>query len=266
MTIALSFVSPKGGVGKTTLSLNVSLALARLGHRVLLVDVDPQGGIGISLKSTSAVGGLKSYLAKKALSSCVLNTRITGFSILPLCGLKGLERAKINSDLEDGQLLQSLVNSATGFDLVVFDTPSGLAGSTLGALRASDLAIAAMQAEPLSMNTFPQLLETIGELRKEGARVKLSGVVFTMVQPDDSTSCNVVEAFSTKIPRELILKTHIPRDPVFMRASELGVPVRFLQRKVLAISRFFDQLAIEISNSLPVDESAGSDEPISLIV
>ncbi len=265
MTVALSLVSQKGGVGKTTLSLNLAHSLAQFGFRVLLVDVDPQGGIGISLNDKNSVGGLKAYLAGEPLSSCVLTTRIPGFAILPLCSLRGLERSRIYSSLEDGIKLQSLVESASLFDVVMFDTPAGLAGSTLGALRASDLAFSVVQAEPLAMNTFPQLLEVLGDLREEGSQVTLSGLILTMVQAGVPTSVDVVKTILEKMPKGLVLDTQIPRDPLFLKASASGVPISLLRRRPPPIARRFDQLAIEVARFLPEEEGV-DDEPISLLI
>ncbi len=266
MTVAISFVSQKGGVGKTTLALNISLALAKLGFRVLLVDVDPQGGVAISLDNESKVGGLKAYLAGTPLRDAVLTTRLAGFSILPLQHLRGLERAAVSSDLENGLRLQVLVDSAKQFDLVVFDTPAGLSGSTLGALRASDLAFTAMQAEPLAARTFPQLLEVLGELRDEGARISLAGIILTMVQTKVDSSLKVMESMWENMPDELVLDAHIPRDPVFLKASELGVPLGLLSRRPPPIAHRFDELAAEIANLLPALDKGEDDEPISLFV
>lgn len=260
MTTAISFVSQKGGVGKTTLSLNVSLSLAQLGFRVLLVDVDPQGGIGISLRSSSEVGGLKSWLNGNPLKESVLSTRLSGFSILPLCNLHGLERA------ESGLRLQILVDGAKDYDLVVFDTPAGLAGSTLGALRSSDFAFTALQAEPLAASTFPQLLEVLGDLRDEGARITLAGIILTMVQTKVDSSLKIMEAMWETMPSELVLDAHIPRDAVFLKASELGVPLGLLSRRPPPIAHRFDELAAEIAAFLPPLTEGEDDEPLSLLV
>ncbi len=266
MTIAISFASQKGGVGKTTLALNVSLSLATMGFRVLLVDVDPQGGIGVSLKKKSDKSGLKSYLSGTPLDECTIQTRIPGLSVLPLFSLYGLERAAISSEMENGLRLQVLVDSAKGFDIIVFDTPAGLAGSTLGALRASDLVFTPLQAEPLAASTFPQLLEVLGDLREEGARVSLAGIILTMVQTNVDSSLKIMEAMWSSMPDELVLDAHIPRDSAFLKASELGVPLGLMSRRPPPIAHRFDELAAEIANFLPALEEGTDDEPISLFL
>ena len=241
-----------------------ALSLAQQGVKTLLVDVDPQGGIGLPLTGDSRAKGLKGYLAGERLEDCILKTRVPDFSILPVGAIRGLERAQMSSRLEDGMRLQLLVDTCRDVDCVVFDTPAGLLGSTIGALRASDFAVSPVQAEPLAAASLPQLLELIGDLRDEGARVVLKGVVLTMVQREDETSMNVLDLVWNKLPASLVMDAHIPRDPAFLAASEAGVPLAFLSRRPPPIARRFDELASEIAQLIPMEEV--DNEPISLLL
>ncbi len=266
MTTSISLVSQKGGVGKTTLALNLSLSLAKLSIRTLLVDTDPQGGIALSLMGEqSAAQGLKGYLAGEPLERAVLSTRVPGFAILPTGTLRGLERATFMHQLEDGLRLSLLAETARDYDVIVYDTPAGLTGSTLGALRASDLAFTPLQAEPLAANSLPQLLEVIGDLREEGARVQFAGVILTMVQRQVDASLNVVDTIWQKLPHALVLDAHIPRDPAFLKASELGVPLGLLSKRPPPIARRFDELASELAKHIPLTDD-GNDDPIPLLL
>ncbi len=187
---SLAVVSQKGGVGKTTLALNLSYALSRINLRVVLVDTDPQGAVGHSLTGATESPGLAGVLAGRAdVGQALLETRVAEFSILPLGNVPPSEGHDFVARLADGRLLSDLATRfEASHDVVVFDTPSGFGGATLGALYASDHAITPLQAEPVALRTLPQLFSVIGALRERGARVTLSGIVLSMLQQRNSDS------------------------------------------------------------------------------
>ncbi|MEO1368277.1 MAG: ParA family protein, partial [Acidobacteriota bacterium] len=148
----LAVASPKGGVGKTTLALNLAHALARRRWRVLLVDADPQGGIGLSLGgSLPTRPGLADLVAGRieSVADATLTTREERLSIVPRGQLSPIDIGAYASALEGGSALRRLFEpAAADYDLVIFDTPSGLGPVTVDVLRASDGVLMPLQAEP----------------------------------------------------------------------------------------------------------------------
>ncbi len=268
MTTAIAIASSKGGVGKTTVSLNLAYAFAKLGWKTALVDVDPQGAVGYSLPSAAATGGLIGYLAQGlALSDALLATRLTEFAVLPMGPIAGNDTQGLAVHLEDGTALQRLTAdiAAKGFDLVVFDTPCGFSGVTTGALRASQYVLAPLQAEPIALRTLPQLLDVLAHLRGQGTDISLAGVVLTMLQARNSDSLDVAQDAWSRLPDDLVLDASIPRDPVFLRASSAGVPVGLLsRRRPPAVAAAFDQLAMELLPRINLEQAEDNDEPYAL--
>lgn len=261
----LAVVSQKGGVGKTTLALNLALAMARLGTRVTLVDCDPQGAVGHSLSGGGESPGLNGLVKKRAtLEQCVVATRIPEFRILPVGDVPAHHWELLHGVLSDGARLTELCSKLKPTcDLVVFDTPSGFCGATVGALRASDYAISPLQAEPVALRTLPQLLSLIGNLREEGCRVELLSLVLSMLQQRVSESLAVAEEVWSRLPQDLVSETTIPRDTGVLAASTAGVPIGLLSRtRPHPMALVFERLAAELAPKLSVHGE--DDGPISL--
>jgi len=259
-------VSQKGGVGKTTLALNLGFALSRAGYNVCLVDADPQGAVGHSLKGATESAGLAGFQAGAPLESVLLRTRIPELSIIPAGEVEPHLVHDFYAAQADGGVFRALLTGLSEFDLVLIDTPSGFNGTTLGALRAVDFAISPLQAEPVALRTLPQLLAVVGALRAEGASVELAGVVLSMLQSRNSDSLAVAEEVWTRIPGELVLETTVPRDAAVLAASSAGVPLGLLSRlHPPPVSLVFDQLASEFAPRLGLlREGEDEDEPIGL--
>lgn len=258
-------VSQKGGVGKTTVALNLAFSLARSGHRTLLVDADPQGAVGHSLDRVQPSPGLYGVLQGERPREALLSTRIPEFSILPVGAVPAAQTHDFCSRLSDGSALALLLDTLHGdFDLAVIDTPSGFNGATLGALRAADFALSPLQAEPIALRTLPQLLEVVGDLREAGASVQLLGVVLCMLQQRVGESLAVAEEVWSRLPTSLVLDTVIPRDTDALAASSVGVPLGLMsRRRPPPLSLVFDRLAAELLPKLGIDVGS-DDEPISL--
>lgn len=251
----LAVASEKGGVGKTTVVLNLGLALARRGWRCLIVDTDPQGAISLSLdRDAGAAAGLAELAAGTASFEEVrVETKIPELSFIP-----------VGSGRSDGEQLARALDrvlelAAESTDLILFDTASGLGGSTAAVLRRSANVLVPVQAEPLSLRTLKGTLERLAELREE-AGLDLLGVVLTMVQSSDPVSLASVQEVWSVLPSRIVFDGFLPRDPAFLKASAYGVPVQLLsRRRPPAVAAVFESLAGEVEERLGLDPGREDD-------
>lgn len=247
--IAISTASQKGGVGKTTLCINLAYSLARRGWRVLLVDTDPQGGVGLSLaRSTAAREGFYEIITGRGdLQRLVITTRLPELEVLPAGQLDASLRADSASH-EIPARLADLLRAAElrGVDVVLFDTAAGLNGMTEAVLKASDYVLLPQQAEPLAIRSVPHMLETLARYRADGAGVKVAGILLTMVMREHEMSLRVARELREMLPANLMFQQSIPRLPSFLDASALGVPVALTRRNPPPEALLFDQIAAEL--------------------
>lgn len=266
--VVLTVASPKGGVGKTTLSLNLGLAMARRGWRTLVADADPQGGIALSVSDQlRALPGLVDVLAGRTdLDDALVKTRVESFKLLPLGRLPATEIDAWSPGLSDGKAFGRFCTAARdAFDLVILDTAPSLAGASLGALRAADFVLVPLQAEPLAARAVSQLLEIVASLRKSGAGPRLAGLVLSMLQSRNDVSLEVAQESWRLFPRDLVLDATIPRDDAFLRASAAGVPVALLRKQPPAAAAVFDHLAAELELRLELVSEEDPGDALSLL-
>jgi chromosome partitioning protein len=248
--IAIATASQKGGVGKTTLCINLAYSLAKRGWTTLLVDTDPQGGVGLSLaRSTRSKLGFYDYLcaSERELSRLILATRLPELQILPAgqydaAARRGWAAKDVPTRLAD--LLRAA--ELRGIDCLIMDTAAGLNAMTESVVKACDYVILPQQAEPLAVRSVPHMLETLSRFRSEGAGVKVAGILLTMVAGESQISQKVVTELRTLLPADMMFEQNVPRLNSFLEASAMGVPVALLKRNPPPEALLFDQLAAEI--------------------
>ncbi len=264
---SLAIASQKGGVGKTTVALNLSFAFATRRRRTLLVDCDSQGAIGLSLAQDNRKPGLASIVMRgDDLAAALVQTNNPFLAILPTGAMRAVEAPELAAKLLSGEFIARLNDALREhYDLVIYDTPSGFTGATIGALRSCDFVLSPLQAEPIAARSLSQLLSIIGELRAEGSKVTLAGVVLSMLQLRDESSFSVAQEVWDRLPSDLVFDAHIPRDAMFLAASKAGVPVGLLSRTPPPVASVFDQLALELEGVLKLSPDGDDDGPIALI-
>jgi chromosome partitioning protein len=259
---AVAVVSQKGGVGKTTTALNLSFALANRGWKTLLVDTDPQGGIGFSLNGHKPGPGLARFVnGTMPFEEAVVHTRRSDLDLLPVGDVPASDAHAFAGHLADGQALRRLkLTVSTRYQVMLVDTPAGLGGITLGALRACDWVLTPMQAEPIALRSFPQLLEALGALRTQGLNARMLGVVLSMLQNRNPHSRAVADEVQARLPKPLLFNTSILRDASFLEASAQGIPLGLMRKRHPAAAAMFDELAREVEQRLDLRHKEQEDE------
>jgi len=222
----------KGGVGKTTTSINLSASLAALDHRVLLIDLDPQGnstsGLGINQKQVSS-GTYDVLMGDSELSECLVQTTCERLWLLPasmdLAGAEVELVSEMGRELRLNQALSAYQGEA--FDYVFIDCPPALSLLTVNALTAADDVLVTLQTEFYAMEGLTQLLDSIRRVRLAlNKELIIEGVLLTMVDRRNKLSMlveqDVREYFSTQVYEEVI-----PRNVRLSEAPSYGVPVMY---------------------------------------
>jgi len=266
--ISLAIVSPKGGVGKTTLCLNLAFAFAQLGHKTLLIDTDPQGGIGHSLsgKAKDGRGLVDLLLAGGEADQIIIQTRHPYLAILPV-GQPPWDRLSAwSAQMADHGVFGSFMEPLEAeHEIAIIDTPAGLAGASYGVMSYATHLLMPVQTEPLALRVVGQLMEVLAHLRAQGARAQLSGVVLTMARLRDDTSLSVSQEAWALFPEKLVLETIVPRDAELVHASVHGVPVGLLRKRPPPVTAVFDRIAAELEPRLGMTEIMDDDQPTALL-
>lgn len=251
-------------MGKTTVAVNLACSLARRGWKVLAIDADPQGSVGLSLsRRLKRCRGFRDLLKDGGdIGPLTLPTRLAGLRVLP----SGLPDADFDEAVERGVGPGSLDGffgalRRLPYDLAIVDTAAGVGAFTRAILAASDHVLLPQQAEPLGLRSLPTLLETLVRLRNRGAGFEVAGILLTMVQPNVPQSETCVADLRRLAPPEMVLRTFVPRDPEFLKATDKGVPLVFLQKNPPASALAFDQLAAELEPRLGLANPDQKDDP-----
>lgn len=230
----IAVTNQKGGVGKTTTAVNVAHGLAKAGHRVLLVDFDPQGN------ATSGLGVNKTQLTQTILDviqggqpieDVVLKTNHKNLSLIPATPqLANAEVELAKAERRFTRLKQALATQADKYDFVLIDSPPSLSLLTVNGLIAADHVLLPVQAEFYAMEGLGQLLETMQLVRKGlNPTLEMLGVVVTMVDSRTSLSGQVHDEIKKHFPGK-VFETVIPRNVRLAEAPSHGLPVAAYDR------------------------------------
>lgn len=248
MANVISMVSSKGGTGKTTVALNLSVALAEKGDKTLLIDIDPLGAIGLSLaKNDTDWSGLAEYIIEKMpIEEVIIQTKLPQLSILPRGRLDPLDIGNYEDILHSAQTIREIIAAVENrYKFIILDTPSGLGMITRSALSASNFVLLPLQAEALSLRSIQQSLRVISHVKEnDNPGLQLLGILATMVQLHQDSSFNILKTVWSSLSG--VLETYVPRADVFALASDKGLPVAFLGGKYPPEALRFELLATEI--------------------
>lgn len=249
MTNIIAVVNQKGGVGKTTTTLNLATALSAIGKKNLIIDFDPQGnattGLGIIEKKT-IVGSYEVLVGKINPESALQKTPIPHLYLMPASlHLSGAEVELVAMPSRERRLLETLEKLTSCFDYIFIDCPPSLGLLTLNALVAANKVLVPLQCEFYALEGLSQLLYTIAQVRKNfNPHLDLQGIVLTMFDNRSSLSTQVAHDVRHHL-KEKVYKTQIPRNVRVAEAPSFGKPAVVYDLKCQG-SQAYIQLAKEI--------------------
>lgn len=247
MSRIIAITNQKGGVGKTTTAINLSAALAVMGKRVLLVDLDPQGnatsGLGASGKAENTVydvliGGVRADAA-------VLETGFDALDLIPTAiELAGAEIELVAMENRESLLKAALETLRGAYDYIFIDCPPSLSLLTLNALTAADGVLIPIQCEYYALEGLGQLINTVKLMRRKlNPALEIEGILLTMFDSRTNLCAQVVQEVRAHFPEE-VFETSIPRNVRLSEAPSYGLPIHLYDAKCIG-AKAYAELARE---------------------
>ncbi len=245
----IAVVNQKGGVGKTTTTVNLTSCVGAQGKRTLLVDIDPQGnatsGMGISKKQ----GTLSAYellIGTAQVGEVLQHTAYQNVDVLPAgMALAGAEIELVEIARRENRLKAVLAQVRGEYDYIFIDCPPSLGLLTLNALCAADTLIVPIQCEYYALEGLSQLMATVRQVKRlYNAQLDLEGVLLTMYDGRLNLTQQVVSEVKKFFPRK-VFSTPIPRSVRLSEAPSFGKPINYYDRHSKG-ARAYELLACEL--------------------
>ena len=245
-----SVINQKGGVGKTTTTINLGTAMAACGARVLLIDMDPQGNLstGMGVAKKERTRGIYDVLINAhTIQDTIITTDIRNLKLITSNeDLLGID-IELSNKPDRVLKLKRAISKINDYDFILLDCPPSLNILTLNALVASGGALVPLQAEFYALEGLSQLLKTIKEIKQTiNNNLDLEGVIITMFDGRNNLS-NQVERDVRSYLGENVFTTKIPRNIRLSEAPSHGLPALIYDHKCTG-SKAYINLAREVLN------------------
>jgi len=251
--ICVAIANQKGGVGKTTTAINIATAMAAIGWKVLLLDLDPQGNASTGIGISSAERERSSYdvlVDKVPLGECIVPTRIPGLDIVPATvDLSGAEIELVGVENRTDRLREALA-AGPAYDICFIDCPPSLGLLTLNAMVAADTLLVPLQCEFFALEGLSQLLQTVERVQQRfNSDLGIVGIVLTMFDRRNRLTDQVADDVRSCLGK-LVFEATIPRNVRLSEAPSHGLPA-LIYDHACAGSRAYMALARELVGRLP---------------
>ena len=254
-TQVIAVANQKGGVGKTTTSINLSACLANQGQRVLLLDLDPQANAtsGVGVEKREGGSAYPVLVGDALLTDQIVRTQYENLSVIPsevdLCGAE-IDLPRMDDHLHQLQGALDSVKMANVYDVILIDCPPSLGSLTLNAFAAADSILVPLQCEYYALEGISMVTRMINQLRDSGDNPDLHilGIVMTMYDGRTRLSQQVLEEVREHFS-ELIFETTIPRATRLAEAPSHGMPALHYDPDGLGTAAY-DVLAVEVMQRL----------------
>lgn len=249
MVRVISLANQKGGVGKTTTTINLGACLAELGQRVLVIDIDPQGNTtsGLGIKKVDVAQDIYDVIINEMpLPDAILHTKRPRLDIVPATiQLAGAEIELTSMMARETRLKEAIQTVTDSYDYILVDCPPSLGQLSINAFTASNSIIIPVQSEYYALEGLSQLLNTIRLVQKHfNPDLKIEGVLLTMYDARTNLGNQVVNEVRNYFG-DHVYHTIIPRNTRLAEAPSYGLPIIDFDRKSRGTTVYL-QLAKEV--------------------
>jgi chromosome partitioning protein len=232
---AIAIANQKGGVGKTTTSINLSATLAEKGKKVLVIDTDPQGNTtsGFGLNKNQLENTIYELLIGECeVEEALYKDVVDGVDIIPSnVNLAAVEIELIDMEKKEYILKNAVEKIRNNYDFIIIDCPPSLSMLTINAMTTANTVLVPIQCEYYALEGLSQLVHTVNLVKERlNNDLEMEGVIFTMYDSRTNLSMQVVENVKDHI-NENVYKTIIPRNIRLAEAPSYGLPINLYDSK-----------------------------------